>query len=46
MHYVWQALLALFLLYCELFSDHELFTDHELREAQALGNVMRESVTD
>ena len=33
MHYVWQALLALFLLYRELFSDRELFTDRELREA-------------
>ena len=27
-HYVWWALLALFLLYCELFSDHELLSDH------------------
>ena len=33
MHYVWQAPLALFLLYRELFSDHELFTDRELHEA-------------
>ena len=34
MHYVWRAPLALFLLYRELFSDHELFTDRELREAR------------
>ena len=30
MHYVWRALLVLFLLYCELFSDRELFPDCEL----------------
>ena len=31
MHYVWRAPLALFLLYNELFSDHELHdTDREL----------------
>merc|ERR1712081_37366 len=35
-HYVWQPLLALFLLYHELFSDHELLTDHELRNARIL----------
>ena len=38
MHYVWQALLALFLLYHELFSDRELFTNHELRDARTLEN--------
>ena len=32
-HFVWQAPLALFLLYRELFSDHELFTDLELCDA-------------
>ena len=36
MHYVWQAQLALFLLYLELFSDRELFTNHELRDARTL----------
>ena len=36
MHYVWQAPLALFLLYCELFSDRELFTDCELCDARTL----------
>merc|ERR1712081_136413 len=35
-HSVWQAPLALFLLYCELFSDCEHFTDHELRDARTL----------
>ena len=30
---MWQAPLVLFLLYCELFSDHELFTNRELRDA-------------
>ena len=30
MHYVWRALLALFLVYSELFSNRELFTNHEL----------------
>ena len=35
-HYVWRVLLALFLLYCELFSDRELFTNHELQEASTL----------
>ena len=34
MHFLWQALLTLFLLYRELFSDRELFTDRELREAR------------
>ena len=34
MHYVWRAPLALFLLYRELFSDHELFTNRELRDAR------------
>ena len=29
---MWQALLTLFLLYHELFSDHELFTNRELRD--------------
>ena len=29
------ALLALYLLYYELFSDHELFTDHELNDIGA-----------
>ena len=44
MHYVWQAPLALFLLYRELFSnrklfsDRELFTDRELRDARTLKN--------
>ena len=37
-HSVWGALLALFLLYRELFSDHELFTDCELRDARTLKN--------
>ena len=36
MHFEWQALLALFLLYHELFSDCELFTDHELGDARTL----------
>ena len=36
MHYVWRALLALFLLYRELFSDLELFTDLELCNACTL----------
>ena len=42
MHYVWQAPLAVFLLYRELFSDsklfsdRELFTDHELYDAHTL----------
>ena len=36
MHYVWRDLLALFLLYRELFSDRELFTDHELHDARTL----------
>ena len=31
---MWQALLALFLLYRELFSDRELFYDRELRDAR------------
>ena len=35
-HYVWQAPLALFLLYRELFSDCELFTDHELHDIRTL----------
>ena len=30
MHFVWWALLALFPLYCKLFSDHEVFTNCEL----------------
>ena len=33
---MWQALLALFLVYSELFSDSELFTDRELRDARTL----------
>ena len=36
MHYVWRAPLAFFLLYRELFSDHELFTDRELCDARTL----------
>ena len=32
-HLVWQAPLAIFLLYRELFSDRELFTNRELCEA-------------
>ena len=35
-HYVWWALLALFLLYHELFSVCELFTNHELCDARTL----------
>ena len=47
MHYMWQALLALFLLYPEhfsdreLFSDHELFSDRELRDVHTLENLGR-----
>ena len=37
-HFVWRALLALFLLYRELFSDRELFTDCELCDARTLEN--------
>ena len=43
-HFVWRAPPALFLLYCDLFSDHdlfsdpELFTDRELRDARTLKN--------
>ena len=33
---MWQAPLALFLLYRELLTDRELFTDRELREARTL----------
>ena len=36
MHYVWRALLVLYLLYRELFSDHELFTDLKLRDTRTL----------
>ena len=36
MHYVWRALLALILLYRELFSDCELFTDRELCDTRTL----------
>ena len=32
LHYVWQAMPTLFLLYHELFSDRELFTDHEFHD--------------
>ena len=38
MQYVWRALLALFLLYHELFSDHELFTDCDLHDARTEEN--------
>ena len=33
---MWQAPLALFLFYRELFSDQELFTDRELCDARTL----------
>ena len=33
---VWQALLALFLLYRKLLSNHKLFTDCELHDARTL----------
>ena len=36
MHFVWQALLALFLLYRELFFNRELFTNRELPDAPTL----------
>ena len=36
MHFVWLATLALILLYCERFSDHELFTELELGDARTL----------
>ena len=39
MHYVWQALFTLFLLYHELLSDHELFSVRELRDACTLATL-------
>ena len=36
MHFMWQAPLALFLLYRELFSNCELFTDRELLDTNTL----------
>ena len=35
-HYVWWAPLNLFLLYHELFSDHELFTNRKFHDARTL----------
>ena len=33
MHCVWLAMLTLFILYGDIFSDYDLITDHELHEA-------------